>query len=169
MGFAPKFGFWFAWWLTLALVGIYTTASLPTPLSWISVGFGIFLLFYGLLLNAIAGRTLKEYGHFELTKGVKRPDRLVTTGLYSCMRHPAQFGSIFFGMGIAFVTSNIYAILLSGWYAFSAIYFILSIEERESIKNFGADYYTFIKNRKPFTFSLSCLKRGLQALKNTKL
>ncbi len=163
--FAPKFAFWFSWWAAIALVGIYAGGRLPGWAKWLTVPLGLSMMAYGLLLNAIAGRTLKKYGHFEIRKGIRKPERLVTAGIYSCMRHPAQFGSIFFGGGLAFLTSNAYAILLAGWYSFSALYFILAIEERETLREFGEDYCRFLEERPPFNPSIRCLWEGLKALK----
>ena len=164
--FAPKFAFWFSWWAAIVLVGIYTREHLTDGVRWFTFSFGLFLMAYGLLLNAVAGKTLKEYGHFEIRKGIRKPERLVTVGIYSCMRHPAQFGSIFFGWGLALLTSSIYAILLSGWYSFSVLYFILAIEERETIREFGEDYCRFLAERPPFNPSPRCLREGLRALRD---
>ena len=167
MSFAWKFGFWFTLWASIVFVGIY--APNLTVYGWIKAAFlivGIVLMAYGLLLNAVAGRTLKKYGHFEIGKGIKKPEKLVTEGIYSCMRHPAQFGSIFFGIGISFITMNIFAVLYAGWVSFISLYFILSIEERETIKNFGEDYCRFLVKRKPFTLSPRCLIRGIKVLRD---
>ena len=168
--FAWKFGFWISSWIIIALSGIF----LPNPLDslylrWTLIFLGSILIIYGLLLNAVAGKTLKKYGHFEITHGIKKPDRLVTEGIYSCMRHPAQFGSMFFGIGIAMLTLNILALLVAGWFSFFALYFILAVEERETIREFGVQYCRFIDKRKPFTFSLHCLRVGIRALRNTKI
>jgi len=166
MGFAPKFAFWFSSWAVIALIGVFVRKPLDFGyFYYFFLFFGLFLMAYGLLLNAIAGRTLKRYGHFDIKRGIKKPEKLVTVGIYSCMRHPSQFGSIFFGVGIAFLTGNIYSMLMAGWFAFFAMYFILAIEERETIREFGASYCKFLKERRPFTFSLQCLKTGLRALK----
>ncbi len=166
MSFAPKFAFWFASWATIAAVGILVPNYMPQYFRYITISAGLFLMFYGLLLNAIAGRTLRIYGHFDIRRGIRRPEKIVKIGIYSCMRHPAQFGSAFFGVGIALITSNIYAILLSGWFFSAALYFMMAIEERETLKIFGSEYAEFIRDRKPFTFSFKCLIRGIRALKS---
>ncbi len=166
MRIALKFAFWVISWMAIAATGIYVPNPVPMEFRAFLTVSGIFFLIYGLTLNAIAGRTLKKYGHFEITKGINKPDRIVTTGIYSCMRHPAQFGSIFFGIGISLITTNIYAIFLASWYAFLAIYFIIAIEERETIANFGEEYCEFLSKTKPFSFSLNCIKKGVEALKN---
>ena len=164
--FAPKFAFWFSWWAAIVLVGLYAPGGLPCRTKWLTIPLGILLMAYGLILNAIAGKTLKMYGHFDMRKGIRKPERLVTAGIYSCMRHPAQFGSVFFGWGLALLTSNACAILLAGWYSFSALYFILAIEERETLKTFGEDYYRFLERRPPFNPSIRCLREGLRALRD---
>ncbi len=165
MGFAIKFGFWIASWLSLAVVGIFTPSPFDFGIFHIPLLIlGLILLFYGLLLNAIAGRTLKKYGHFDIRRGIKKPEKMVDVGIYSCMRHPAQFGSIFFGVGIAMMTTNLYAILLSGFTSFLGLYFIMAIEERETLEEFGEEYCEFMKSRKPYSASLKCLKEGLKAL-----
>ncbi len=166
MSFAPKFAFWFISWGIIAAVGIFTSNSIPRPYSYPFILLGILLMGYGLTLNALAGRTLKIYGHFDIKKGIKKPDRLVTVGIYSCMRHPAQFGSIFFGVGIALITANLYSILLAGWFFAFALYFILAVEERETLADFGEEYAEFLRTRKPFSFSIKCLREGFRALKN---
>ena len=167
MGFAWKFGFWFGSWGSIIAVGLISPRIIPwSTFLYLLIPAGAGLILYGLMLNALAGKTLKRYGHMEIKKGIRKPDRLVTEGIYSCMRHPAQFGSIFFGMGIALLTMKLIAILYAGWVSMLALYFILSIEERETIELFGERYCEFMKNRKPFTFSYRCLQVGFAALKN---
>ncbi len=168
--FAWKFGFWISSWLIIALSGIFIPNPIDNPyIRWSLILLGVILISYGLLLNAIAGKTLKKYGHFDIKCGIEKPDKLVTIGIYSCMRHPAQFGSIFFGIGIALLTSNIFALLVAGWFSFFALYFILAIEERETMQEFGEDYCRFMAKRKPFTFSPHCLHMGIIALRNEKI
>ena len=166
MGFAWKFGFWFSSWASIILVGLFSPRIVEFG-SWryLIMGMGIFLIFYGLILNAIGGRTLKKYGHFEIRKGIKKPERLVDRGIYSCMRHPAQVGSIFFGIGISLLTLKLIAILYTGWISFFALYFIMAIEERETIREFGEEYCEFLKTHKPFSFSLKCLMDSAKQLK----
>ncbi len=146
MRLGSKFAFWFLSWAILVLIGIFTPGYLGHDLIFIIIG--ILLIVYGIALNAVAGRTLKRYGNPK--KMI--PRKLVTKGIYSCMRHPAQFGSIFVGIGISFVTRNVFAILSSGWYVALALYFILSVEERETYKRFGKKYMDYARRVSPFRF-----------------
>jgi len=168
MGFASKFAFWLSWWVVITLVGIKFSSGLPWWAVCLLRGTGVILIAYGLLLNAVAGRTLKVYGHFDIRRGIRKPERLVTVGVYSCMRHPVQFGSIFFGWGLALLTASVPALLLAGWYSFSALYFVLAIEEKETLRVFGADYCRFLVERPPFNPSPRCLRDGIQALRERK-
>ncbi len=169
MGFAWKFGFWFTSWASIIAVGHFSPRILIfAPLTHLCLLLGIVLLLYGLLLNALAGRTLKKYGHMRVRKGLRRPERLVEEGIYSCMRHPAQFGSLFFGVGLALLTMKLIAILYAGWFSMLALYFIMAVEERETLQLFGEEYCRFLRERKPFTFSLKCLLTGIKALRDKK-
>ncbi|MEB3806165.1 MAG: phosphatidylethanolamine N-methyltransferase family protein, partial [Desulfurococcales archaeon] len=49
---------------------------------------GVVLIIYGVVLNIVAGRTLRLYGHRGRVPRFTPPDRLVDRGIYSCMRHP---------------------------------------------------------------------------------
>ncbi len=167
MSFAWKFAFWGVSWASIIAVGVFSPKIVEHwLLPYILLPIGIAFIIYGLLLNAIAGRTLKKYGHMEIKRGIKKPDKLVRIGIYSCMRHPAQFGSIFFGIGISFLTLKLIAILYAGWISLAALYFIMAIEERETLELFGEEYCEFIKSRKPFTFSISCLRKGIEAIRS---
>ncbi len=150
MSWATKFAFWILSWTILVLIGVFIPGYIGHEIILIPIGFA--LIIYGLALNAIAGRTLKKYGHFEMKKGIEAPEKLVTKGIYSCMRHPAQFGSIFFGIGLSFLTRNIFSILAAGWYVAAALYFILSVEEKETYKRFGKKYMEYAKKVPPFRF-----------------
>ncbi len=150
MSLKIKFAFWIISWILLVLIGVFTPGYIGYNFILIPLGFAF--LIYGLILNAIAGRTLKKYGHFEIKKGIKAPEKLVTKGIYSCMRHPAQFGSIFFGVGIAILTRNLFSILAAGWYMAVALYFILAVEEKETYERFGRKYMEYAKRVPPFRF-----------------
>ena len=166
MSFTWKFAFWGVSWISIIIVGYFSPRIVEYwLLPYILLPLGIVFIIYGLLLNTITGRTLKKYGHMEIKREIKKPDKLVKIEIYSCMRHPAQFGSMFFAIGISLLTLKLIATLYAGWISLGALYFIMAIEERETLELFGEEYCKFIKSRKPFTFSISCLKRGVEALR----
>jgi len=93
------------------------------PFVWL----GIWLLF-----NAVRGLSIK-------VSETHRVEKVVTTGVYSIVRHPQHLGWFLVQVGFTF--------LLSGWYAllatpliFGLLYLISRKEEAELTKEFGEEY-----------------------------
>ncbi len=93
-----------------------------------------------LLINAVKSLSRK-------VSETHRVEKIVTTGIYSTVRHPQHLGWFLVQVGFTF--------LLSGWYALLAIPLILGLlyllsrkEEAELIKEFGKEYETY-KRRVP--------------------
>ena len=167
MYFFWKFVFWLVLWISILTADyVFPFVIHSGALQSILFISGIILIIYGLLLNAVAGKTLKKFGHFDIKRGIQRPDKMIDKGIFSCMRHPAMFGSIFFSIGLSMLFGKIMTLLWAGWVSFIALYFIMAVEERETISLFGDDYCKFLQNRKPFSFSLSCLIEGIRILKD---
>jgi protein-S-isoprenylcysteine O-methyltransferase Ste14 len=158
----------FAYWIALFVVDILVCIFAPrlTHQTIFLEILGILFIIYAIVLNSIAGRTLKLYGHKVKKNKFSPPDKFVNIGIFSCMRHPGQFGNMFLMVGIAFLSSKIIAILFSGWLVFLGAMFILFVEEAEAIKKFGNDYCRYITTTPPFKFSFKCLKAGIEAIKN---
>ncbi|WP_025209847.1 methyltransferase family protein [Hippea sp. KM1] len=166
MGFAQKLLFWLSLWISVYLVNLLIPKPKLNPtIQLCLLVVGIILISYGLALNIIAGKSLKKFGHKQPQDGFSRPDRLVKEGIFSCMRHPAIFGNIFIAIGLAFTTQNAIVILFSGWLSAAGLYFIMNIEERETLAYFKDEYCQFMKMRPPFSFSLKCLIEGIRALR----
>jgi len=161
-----KMMFWFGLWLAVFFGGLYLKdAQIPRWLvPWIR-GFGLLLVAVGVLLNAVAGRTLKKFGHAELNRrGFRAPDRLVTTGIYSCMRHPAQFGSGLVAVGAGMLSGTLEGILLSGWGFALSLLFMLNIEEPETARRFP-DYCEKMMDKPAVSISPSCIIKGIRRLR----
>jgi len=85
-----------------------------------------------LLINAVKGLSRK-------VSETHRVEKVVTTGIYSIIRHPQHLGWFLVQVGFTF--------LLSGWYAllaspliFGLLYLISLKEEAELTKEFGKEY-----------------------------
>ncbi len=93
-----------------------------------------------LLINAVRSLSRK-------VSETHRVEKIVTTGIYSTVRHPQHLGWFLVQVGFTF--------LLSGWYALLASPLILGLlyllsrkEEAELIKEFGKEYVAY-KRRVP--------------------
>ncbi len=71
-----------------------------------------------------------------------RPTKLVTTGVYSVVRHPQYFGGLLAHVGFSFLLSALYS-LLSTPLIIVIVYFISRKEEYELKNEFGRQYIDY--------------------------
>ena len=96
-----------------------------------------------LLVSCILGRV-----YCTLQIGGKKRDSLVTTGIYSVVRHPLYFFSFLGALGIGFVSNEITVLVLIVA-AFILVYLpLIGREEKFLGEKFGADFTGYI-NRVP--------------------
>lgn len=96
-----------------------------------------------LLVSCILGRV-----YCTLQIGGKKRDSLVTTGIYSVVRHPLYFFSFLGALGIGFVSNEITVLVLI-IAAFFIVYLpLIGREETFLGEKFGADFTSYI-NRVP--------------------
>ena len=108
--------------------------------------FGLSLLIVGILVRWTAIRTLGKY--FTGTVLIKDDHRLVRSGLYKYLRHPAYTGTLLahFGLGLSF----------SNWFTlgFSTIPFLavalyrMHVEEQALREAFGSEYVSYSRTSK---------------------
>ncbi|MHA1676671.1 MAG: methyltransferase family protein [Candidatus Njordarchaeales archaeon] len=79
-----------------------------------------------------------------------QPERVVTTGVYSIVRHPQYLGGIFAHIGISFLLSALYSLLVTPL-IIAIIYVITKKEETELMREFGEEYNRY-KKRVPMLF-----------------
>ncbi len=73
-----------------------------------------------------------------------RTEKLVTTGVYSIVRHPQHLGALLAHVGISFLFSAWYSLLFTPLMVV-LIYLISRKEEEELIKEFGKEYEDYKK------------------------
>jgi protein-S-isoprenylcysteine O-methyltransferase Ste14 len=71
-----------------------------------------------------------------------RPARIVTTGVYSVVRHPQYLGGLLAHIGFSFLLSGLYS-LLSTPLIIAVVYLISKKEETELTKEFGEEYLDY--------------------------
>ncbi|QAA31070.1 methyltransferase family protein [Clostridium manihotivorum] len=100
----------------------------------------------GILLRAYSIWTLRKFFTFNVQ--VNSNQKIVQTGPYKLIRHPAYSGSILTLIGISFCFRSFIGILIS-LIIVSLIYgYRISIEENALIESFKTSYIEYIKNTK---------------------
>ena len=129
--------------------------SIPFHLLTFPIGFAVLKLSFK--AASIGGRELKK-GRSEGTPRLET-DKLVTTGIYSCMRHPMLFGPVLLPIGWALLIGSPHFILyLAPAEALSVIVMVFTFEEAECVKKFGDDYLEYRKKVPAVNFNPKCLK-----------
>ena len=105
--------------------------SFPRMVRWI--GFGIFLLGLGLAIGAVIQ-----------LKGVENINHLVTTGLFSKIRHPMYVGFILWIFGWAIYHGAVISLFV-GFVGILNILYWKKLEETEMESNYGETYLEYRK------------------------
>ncbi len=167
--FRTKMLFWFFLWGGVPFLASsieYGVKNEKKPLVLMRL-VGLKFILLGIFLNAIGGKTLKQYGHFDVSERIEAPEKVVDKGIYSCMRHPAQFGSGLIGLGIGMLMGRLSG-LLAGILAFMmSLIFMLNVEEPETMKRFP-DYCQKMGDKPAFTLRPTCFIEGIRALTHGK-
>ncbi len=129
---------------------------------------GIPLLYFVLLVSRNTGRFLARMGRVGNIPRMET-NKLVTIGIYSCMRHPMHFGLLFFPLSIALILgSPSFILIVSPLEMLFMIFMIKFFEEPEAIKKFGEAYLEY-KSRVPmFNLHPSCIHRLIKDFRNKK-
>jgi len=90
-----------------------------------------------LAIKGVKGTTLK-------VAETHRTEKVVTTGVYSIVRHPQYLGGLLAHAGISFLLSAWYSLLVTPLMVV-LIYLISRKEEEELIKEFGKEYEDYKK------------------------
>jgi protein-S-isoprenylcysteine O-methyltransferase Ste14 len=106
------------------------------------------------LLNVIISILFITLGAWFGIKGVKqttlkvaeihRTEKIVTTGVYFIVRHPQYFGGLLAHVGVSFLLSAWYSLLVTPLMVL-LVYLISRKEEEELIREFGKEYKDYTK------------------------
>ena len=126
----------------------------------------------GVVVTVLAFRSAANGGR-ELKKGrvgnIPRleTNRLVTSGIYSCMRHPMLFGLTLLPLGVALLLGSPTFITVIAPLEMVFIVFMVSVfEEMEVKRKYTAEYEKYKKSTPMVSFSPKCLKELFGAHKN---
>lgn len=151
---------WLIMILISALLGLYI------DLFFIEIWIPVYIRIVGLIgfyismkLLKFSGRMLKELGE---PSEWGWTTKLVTTGIYKCVRHPHHFG---IGLSITSIglliggISTFTLMTITIW--ISIILFLIMIEEKELLEKFGDEYIRYKKDTPMLLPKIRCLIREL--------
>ena len=162
-----KFLFWPSVWTITFLPGWIWPLYLDGVIRLAAFFLGLLLFFYMILLTAVAGRTLRYFAHQENRKTFW-PDKFTAIGIYGCMRHPMHLGLALLPVAIALMWGSIPVILTAGWSVAATFWFVLTIEEKETLQYFDNEYSSYMQHTPAFTLSPKCLIKGYLLLRHYK-
>jgi protein-S-isoprenylcysteine O-methyltransferase Ste14 len=110
---------------------------LPEPIRYAGLG----LMVAGIALRQWAVFTLGR--HFSVVVAIEKDHRLIQTGPYCWLRHPAYTGGLLAVMGLHLVMGNGWTLLLALVVLLPAFIYRLRVEERTLLAHFGDAYRTY--------------------------
>ena len=161
----------FLWFVMIIGGAVYAlTEDRYSPLFG-NVWFHVFTAFTGIFLLVLAFRAAANGGR-ELTKGrvgdIPRleTNRLVTTGIFACMRHPMLFGLTLLPLGWALLLgSPTFITLIAPLEMLFIVIMVLIFEEMEVKRKFGEAYETYRKKVPMVSFRSECLRSLFKKIK----
>jgi len=108
---------------------------------------------------AVGGRELAKYGRDGDIPRLET-NRLVTSGIYQCTRHPMLFGLMFIPLAFALILGSPTFILITAPIEMIFIFIMVWIfEERECREKFGQAYNVYAADVPLFPKTFSCIKK----------
>jgi protein-S-isoprenylcysteine O-methyltransferase Ste14 len=144
------FLFWFGIWLSPQerfIIPFFQNFFIQIPLLNLTIYVINLLIFIPFF---VAGAWFGVAGVFGTSLKVAethRAERIVTTGVYSIVRHPQYFGGLLAHIGFSFLFSGMYSLFVTPL-VIAVVYIISWKEEKELIKEFGQEYEDY-KSRVP--------------------
>jgi protein-S-isoprenylcysteine O-methyltransferase Ste14 len=127
------------------ILGFTRIGRIQTGSSLIALA-GLGLLILGIIIRWTAIRDLGRY--FTSTVRIKDNHRLIRTGMYEHLRHPAYTGALVAHLGLGMVFANWYSIALSSIPYLVAAMYRIHVEEQVLVAEFGQEYLDYARSTK---------------------
>jgi protein-S-isoprenylcysteine O-methyltransferase Ste14 len=99
---------------------------------------GSMVIVAGMVIRLSAINTLKSY--FTINVTIKADHKLITSGLYKLIRHPAYAGGVLSFIGCGLCYGNLLSFIIISLPFFILILIRIKVEERMLVNKFGKDY-----------------------------
>lgn len=113
---------------------------LPEVFAWI----GSFMILAGVIIRTTSVWTLRKF--FTLSVKVNSDQKIIDTGMYKYIRHPAYTGSILSLLGTSLSFTNLIGLILTIVILGSIYSYRIKVEEKIMEKSFGECYVKYEKN-----------------------
>jgi protein-S-isoprenylcysteine O-methyltransferase Ste14 len=136
------FLFWFGIWLSPQdrfIIPFFQESSFQIPLLSFKIYLVNLLIFIPFLIVAVWFGIRGVIDASLKVAETHRAEKVVTTGVYSIIRHPQYFGGILAHIGFSFLMAGLYSLLVTPL-VITVVYIISWKEEQELLKEFSQDY-----------------------------
>lgn len=128
-------------WMILVVSGLYgyCLSVLPLPFSCYFITLGIVVFILGLIIHGLSHKEHRQ-AHFKTEK----IEKLVTTGIYSKIRHPGYLGVILMYFGVAFLLQSLLPLVIA--IILSVLHILTALKEEEYLlRKFGKEYEAYMR------------------------
>jgi len=152
------YAFWMGMWFSpqpricFTLNGCDLSQIASIKVSPLSIALGTPFLLVGAIMGLLG---LKELS-FRVASH-QEPKQVVTSGVYSLVRHPQYLGGLLAHVGISLILSALYSFLATPL-IFIALYILAKAEEKYFMKKFGSQYRRYMEKVSGF-LPLRTIKR----------
>ncbi len=123
-----------------------------------SLALGMLLLWLVFRVSRNTGRTLARKGREGKLPRLET-NRLVTDGIYDCMRHPMHFGLLFLPLALALmVGSPGFVFIIAPLEMLLMVFMVVTLEEAEVTRKFGQAYEAYRRRVPAFSLKPRCLR-----------
>jgi len=132
------------------------------PFHVFSLALGVLVLWLVMRISRNTGRLLAREGREgDLPRG--DTNRLVTEGVYGCMRHPMHLGLLLFPLSLALLIGSLsFILVIAPLEALFILTMVKLIEEPEAIAKFSDPYRKYRQLEPMFNLRPDCLRRLLR-------
>lgn len=119
--------------------------------------FGIFSWILSAFLGWLPIYTFKKKGKVQKGKSFVKTNKLVTTGIYSIVRHPQYLSGMLLGLSFILISQHWLVLILA--IPFITIFYIATLDEDKScLKKFGFSYKEYMKKVPRINFILGLIR-----------
>ena len=105
--------------------------------------FGCLLMTLGQMLRIVAIFTLRR--QFTVRVSIIKDHKIIDTGIYRIVRHPAYLGSLLTFLGAGLALENWITLIVLFFLPLAATVYRIGVEERALLDHFGAAYQAYAR------------------------